>query len=265
MLLASSLHSIPLFSQLRESDLVTILQAAVSRSYAKNSIIAFEDDPEDALYVVVSGKVKVVLTGEDGREVILSIRREGDFFGEMSLIADVPRLAHVIAMEDSNLLMLRREHFHRCIADIPQMAIGLLRAMCERMRQADHKIGGLVLLDVPGRVSRVLLEVADQNDGVHITKEITHNTIAQMIGSTRETVSRAIRDLAVKQLITVSGRTIAIRDRDVLEHAAGLKVSERRRAAGERRKKTQEIEFPNRRSGADRRNGQERRQSAWSA
>ena len=229
MSVAETLRSVPLFSMLREGDIERITLAARERTYPKNSVIVFEDDPGDALYVVVSGQVKVVLTAEDGREVILSVRDHGDFFGEMSLIDDEPRSAHVIAMEDAKLLVLRRDDFQKCLAEIPQIAVGLLRAMCTRLRQADDKIGGLVLLDVPGRVARLLLDMADENDGSQITKRVTHHMIAQMIGSSRETVSRTMRNMVDNALITASRKMITIQNRDALETAAGRSARVRAR------------------------------------
>ncbi len=221
MTVAVTLKSIPLFSHLRDEDLARIGDFARDRTYPKNSVILFEEDPGDALYVVMAGQVKVVLIGEDGREVILSTPGPGDFFGEMALIDDQPRSAHVIAMEDAHLLVLRREDFHQCLSAMPGIAIGLLRAMCKRLRQADNKIGGLVLLDVPGRVARLLLEMADENDGETITKRVTHHLIAQMIGSSRETVSRTMRSLVEQDLIEVSRARIFLRNRESLEIAAG--------------------------------------------
>jgi CRP-like cAMP-binding protein len=197
-------------------------QLARQRKYPKGSVILFEDDPGDALFVVIVGQVKVVLIGEDGREVILATLADGDFFGEMSLIDDQPRSAHVIAMENSNLLVLRRDDFQRCLEETPRIAVGLLRAMTKRLRLADSKIGGLVLLDVTGRVARLLLEMADENDGVLITKKVTHHQIAQMIGSSRETVSRTMRTLTEENLIAVTGKTITVTDREAMEQAAGL-------------------------------------------
>jgi CRP-like cAMP-binding protein len=198
-------------------------QLARQRKYPKGSVILFEDDPGDALFVVIVGQVKVVLIGEDGREVILATLADGDFFGEMSLIDDQPRSAHVIAMENSNLLVLRRDDFQRCLEETPRIAVGLLRAMTKRLRLADSKIGGLVLLDVTGRVARLLLEMADENDGVLITKKVTHHQIAQMIGSSRETVSRTMRTLTEENLIAVTGKTITVTDREAMEQAAGLR------------------------------------------
>ncbi|NIM48422.1 MAG: cyclic nucleotide-binding domain-containing protein [Gemmatimonadales bacterium] len=222
MSVTKRLRQIPLFTQLSDAEIAHITEAAREKSYPKNSVILFEDDPGDALYVVLSGQVKVVLIGEDGREVILSMLRDGDFFGEMSLIDDQPRSAHVIAMEESNLLVLRREDFRQCLEETPRIALGLLRALSRRLRRADDKIGGLVLLDVNGRVARLLIELADENDGKTIPRKVTHHTIAQMIGSSRETVSRTIREFADRGLIEVSRKDIAIVDRVGLEALAGL-------------------------------------------
>ena len=225
MSVSDSLRAIPLFARLREGDVSRLASAARERTYPKNSVIVFEDDPGDALYVVVSGQVKVVLTAEDGREVILSVRDRGEFFGEMALIDDEPRSAHVIAIEDSRLLVMRREDFQRCLADIPEIAIGMLRALVSRLRQADDKIGGLVLLDVPGRVASLILDLADDNDGVNVTKRVTHHMIAQMIGSSRETVSRTMRALVEQGLIEASRKQIIIQNRSALELAAGRVVT----------------------------------------
>jgi CRP/FNR family cyclic AMP-dependent transcriptional regulator len=210
---ADALRDVPLFTQLRGGDLQKIAEAAHTRAYARNSIIAFEDRPGEALYVVLSGQVKIVLTAEDGREVILSTRTRGDFFGEMSLIDDQPVSANVIAMEDSELLILHREDFQRCLEEMPQVAFGLLRAFCKRLRQADSKISSLVLQDVPARVAGLLLDLADQNDGVHISQQLTHHLIAQMVGSSRETVSRAMGDLTTQGLVEVTRQTMTIPNR----------------------------------------------------
>ncbi|HZA93299.1 MAG TPA: cyclic nucleotide-binding domain-containing protein, partial [Gemmatimonadales bacterium] len=106
------LRKVPLFSGLGEADLNAFAELTRERSYPKGSVIVFEDDPGDALFLVAAGQVKVVLIAEDGREVILSVLGEGSFFGEMAVIDEEPRSAHVIAMDDSSLLVLRREDFH---------------------------------------------------------------------------------------------------------------------------------------------------------
>lgn len=215
------LQKVPLFSQLAPVDIQRVIEVAREKAYPKNSVILFEDDPGDALFVVASGQVKVVLIGEDGREVILSVLGEGQFFGEMSIIDDEPRSAHVIAMEDSTLVVLRREDFESLLTQSPAIAVALLKEMSRRLRRADEKVGSLVLLDVHGRVARLLLDMADEEGGERITRRLTHHTIAQMIGSSRETVSRTMRDLVDKGHIAVSRKDIVIRDRTALDQASG--------------------------------------------
>jgi len=221
---AEVLHKVPLFSDLNEGELARFAEVTREREYPKNSVILFEDDPGDALYIVSAGQVKVVLIGEDGREVILSVLGDGDFFGEMALIDDEPRSAHVIAMKDSQLLVLRREDFQAQLEVQPKIALKLLRVLVQRLRRADEKIGGLVLLDVNGRVARLLLDMAEEGGGPKITRRLTHHTIAQMIGSSRETVSRAMRELVARGLIEVTRREISIRDRDGLATLTGTRA-----------------------------------------
>jgi CRP-like cAMP-binding protein len=215
------LRRVPLFSDLSEGDLVRFAEVTREREYPRNSVILFEDDPGDSLYIVSTGQVKVVLIGEDGREVILSVLNDGDFFGEMSLIDDEPRSAHVIAMRDSRLLVLRRDDFQQQISQHPSIAVKLLKVLVQRLRRADAKIGGLVLLDVNGRVAKLLLDLADEGGGPKITRKLTHHTIAQMIGSSRETVSRAMRELADRGLVDVTRREITIKNREGLAALAG--------------------------------------------
>jgi CRP/FNR family cyclic AMP-dependent transcriptional regulator len=214
------LKSVPLFSQLGEEEVHAFAALTRERTYPKGSVIVFEDDPGDALYLVASGQVKVVLIGEDGREVILSVLGEGSFFGEMALLDNQPRSAHVIAMEDSRLLLLRRDDFQARILQSPAVAISLLAELSGRLRLADEKIGSLVLLDVNGRVAALLLRLAEDEGGDTITKKLTHHTIAQMIGSSRETVSRTMRALVDRDIITVSRREITLQDRRALLDAA---------------------------------------------
>ena len=215
------LEKVPLFSQLAPAELQRVVEATRERTYPKNSVILFEDDPGDALFVVAQGQVKVVLIGEDGREVILSVLGPSEFFGEMALIDDEPRSAHVIAMEDSSLIVLRREDFKGILKQSPGIAVALLKELSRRLRRVDEKVGSLVLLDVNGRVAQLLLELADEEGGERITRRLTHHTIAQMIGSSRETVSRTMRELVDRGLIDVSRKDITIKDRAALETAAG--------------------------------------------
>lgn len=214
------LRAVPLFASLSEADLQAFADLCRERSYPRGSVIVFEDDPGDAMYLVASGQVKVVLIAEDGREVILSVLGERAVFGEMSVIDAEPRSAHVIAMENSTLFVLRREDFQNRLRMSPEVGIALLKELSRRLRRADEKIANLVLLDVNGRVASLLLRMAEEEGGDRITQRLTHHTIAQMIGSSRETVSRTMRALVDRGVLEVSRRQIILKDRPHLLLAA---------------------------------------------
>ncbi len=218
------LGTVPLFRSLQQTEVVAFSQLVRERSYPKGSVILFEDDPGDSLFVVRVGRVKVVLVSEDGREVILEILSVGDHFGELSLIDDQPRSAHVVAMEDSTLLVLRREDFRRRVEQNPAVAWALLVELSGRLRRADDKIGSLVLLDVPGRIARLILDTATEGGSESIEKPLTHQTIANVIGASRETVSRAIGEFVDAGWIATDHRRIRITDRAALDKRAQKRI-----------------------------------------
>jgi len=221
---ADFLATVPLFGGLDREELDRFAELTREKSYPRGSVILFEHDPGDSLFVVRSGRVKVVLVGEDGREVILGVLGVGEHFGELSLIDDRPRSAHVIAMDDADLLVLRREDFRKRVESSPAVAWSLLSELSRRLRQADEKIGGLVLLDVPGRIARLLLDLSEEAGSATIDKPLTHQTIAQMIGASRETVSRAMKEFQDANWITVEHRRITLADRAALEQRAQARL-----------------------------------------
>jgi CRP/FNR family cyclic AMP-dependent transcriptional regulator len=214
---ADFLATVPLFRSLAPAEVNAFSLMAREKSYPKGSVILFEDDPGDSLFVVRAGRVKVVLVAEDGREVILGILGVGEHFGELSLIDDQPRSAHVVAMEESTLLVLRREDFRRRVEQNPAVAWALLLELSRRLRRADDKIGSLVLLDVPGRIARMILDAATEGGSELIDKPLTHQTIAHVIGASRETVSRAMREFVEAGWVSTERRRIRITDRAALE------------------------------------------------
>jgi CRP/FNR family cyclic AMP-dependent transcriptional regulator len=218
------LSTVPLFKSLDASDLHHFSQLVREKSYPKGSVILFEADPGDALFVVRAGRVKVVLVADDGREVILGILGVGEHFGELSLIDEQPRSAHVIAMEDSVLLVLHRDDFKQRVETNPSIAWSLLMELSRRLRRADGQIRSLVLLDVPGRIARMLLDTANEGGGLLIEKPLTHQTIAQVIGASRETVSRAMRDFQDSGWISTEDRRVRILNRAALEKRSRRRV-----------------------------------------
>jgi CRP-like cAMP-binding protein len=215
--IADFLATVPLFHEIDRMALRGFAEITREQKFAKGAMIVTEGDPGDALFVVRSGEVKVLLIGEDGREVILGVLGVGDHFGELSLIDGRPRSAHVVATQASSLLILRRADFRRQVEQQPQVAWALLMELSRRLRQADGTIGSLVLLDVPGRVAKVLLEHATPGEPATLVKTLTHQTIAQMIGASRETVSRAMAEFQERNYISVQRRQVTITDRRALE------------------------------------------------
>ncbi len=218
------LATVPLFSGIDKSEMGRFAELIREKSYPKGSVIVFEDDPGDSLFVVREGRVKVVLVAEDGREVILGVLGVGEYFGELSLIDDQPRSAHVIAMEDATLLVLRREDFRKRVEQSPSVAWALLIELSRRLRAADGKIGGLVLLDVPGRIARLLLDFGGDAPSGLIDKPLTHQTIANMIGASRETVSRTMREFQDAGWVKVERRRISLADIAALRKRAQVRV-----------------------------------------
>ena len=217
------LGTVPLFRQVPEADLRAFAQLVRERHYPKGSLILSQGDPGESLFLIQSGQVKVTVVAEDGRDVILSVLGGGSFFGEMALLDDEPRSAHVIAMEETTLLHLRREDFRARLKLAPDLAIALLRELSRRLRRADDTIASLMLLDVNGRVAHLLLELAREEggeNGVRITRRLTHAAIGQMVGASRETVSRTMRNLVLRNVIAVTRREMTLLDPAALRLAA---------------------------------------------
>ena len=210
------LKRVSIFADLDEQGLDGLERLLVPHTYAKDALVVSHEEPGDALYIIASGRAKAVLLGESGREIILYLFRPGDFFGEMSLLDNEPRSATVQACEETTVLVLKREAFHRHIREYPQTALSILKEMSGRLRRADEIIGSLALLDVYGRVARMLRELADKDgveheEGIFIKERPTQQDIAAMIGTSRETVSRALNDFAKRGFVEMNGKSILLR------------------------------------------------------
>lgn len=207
------LRNVPLFSLLSEDELVLLARVVSRKSYARNSQILGAGDPTDSLYVLISGRIKVFMGDLDGKEVILSILGPNEFFGEMGLIDNSPRSANVVALEPCELICISKSDFKRCLADNFDMAMTVMRGLVKRLRDADNQIGSLALMDVFGRVARLLLETAEVIDGEKVvTRKLSKQDIARMIGASREMVSRVMKHLQEAGYIEVRAGTIVIRD-----------------------------------------------------
>jgi CRP/FNR family transcriptional regulator, cyclic AMP receptor protein len=214
---SAMLRSVPLFASFPEDPLRLLATVVTRRSATRGSIIMAAGDPTDSLYIVLSGRLKVMMSDADGKEVILSILGPGEFFGEMGLIDDSPRSASVVAIEPCELLAITRRDFKKCMVENFDMAQAVMRGLVRRLREADRKIGSLALLDVYGRVARLLLDMSETVEGEKIvTKRLPKQDIAKMIGASREMVSRVMKDLQMGGYIEVRGSNIVLRDTIVL-------------------------------------------------
>jgi CRP/FNR family transcriptional regulator, cyclic AMP receptor protein len=154
-----------------------------------------------------------MMTDDDGGEVILAILGSNEFFGEMGLLDDAPRSASVVAIEPCELLSLSKKDFKKCMAENFEMTMTVMRGIVKRLREADKKIGSLALMDVYGRVARLLLEMSETIDGQKVvTKKLAKQDIAKMIGASREMVSRVMKDLQTGGFIEVKGGSIFLKD-----------------------------------------------------
>ena len=208
------LKTIPLFAGLSETEIDAISKLASTRNYHKNTMVICEGDHSDFLYVILSGKVRVFLSGEDGKEVTLNIQNEGEYFGELALLDDAPRSASVMTMENARLAVISKSAFDECMEKNPSIALKIIRGLARRLRDLTENVRSLALMDVYGRVARTLLDLAEECDGKQvIPQRLTQRDIANMVGASREMVSRILRDLTVGGYISINNKIITIHDR----------------------------------------------------
>lgn len=208
---------VPIFSEIPMETIERIEKIGTRKNYLKNDVILMEDEVGTALFVIVTGKVKVARTSGDGREVILTILSESDFFGEMAILDGQTRSATVVATEDTELFLIQRNDFINLLKEYPEVAISLLQELTKRLRSADAKIKALSLKDAEGKVATVLLQLADdvgriKQGKVEIEKLPLQQDLANMAGTSRETISRTIHSFAKKGLVELDGNKLRITD-----------------------------------------------------
>ena len=206
------IRNVPLFSLLRDTELVLLTQVLLRKPYPKNSTVVAAGDPADALYIVISGRLKVMMSDKEGKEVILAILNQGDFFGEMGLIDQAPRSATVVAIDSCELLTMTRADFTKCLQKNFDLTMNVILGLVKRLREADRKIGSLALMDVCGRVARLLMEMAETVDGQKVVTKLPKQQIAKMVGATREMVTRVMKEMETGGHIEVRAHQILLRD-----------------------------------------------------
>ena len=210
------IRRVPLFSMLTDAQAVSVADAVVKRRFKRGEVIVEQGKKTNALFILLNGRARVITSDSRGREVILATLRPGDHIGEMSLIDNEPHSATVRAEVQTDVLMLGRTEFARCLPENSSMAYAVMRGLVQRLRQADRKIESLALMDVYGRVARALLEFAvEEGDGTLLIRErLSRQDIAKLVGASREMVSRVMKDLEERgYILTQEDGSILIQER----------------------------------------------------
>ncbi len=209
-----ALKTFPLFHGLSDEVLTSVARVSMMRRFPRGQAVVCAGDRPDYVYLVLTGSLKVVVSDEDGREVILSILGQGELFGEMGMFDEQPRSASVIAVVPSDLVLIPKQDFRHIMQDSFDVAWRIMCNLAERLRNADRKIESLALMDVYGRVARLLLEMAEDVEGrTVVVRKISKQDIAKMIGASREMVSRVMKDLGQQGLIEETPKGIVLCER----------------------------------------------------
>ena len=210
------LRRVPLFATLTPAQSASIADAIVKKRFKRGEVVVEQGKKSDALYILLTGRARVMSADSRGREVILATLQPGDYIGEMSLIDDEPHSATVRTELQTDVLLLGREAFSRCLPEQFSMPHNVMRGLVQRLRQADRKIESLALMDVYGRVARSLLEFAvdDGAGNMKVREKISRQDLAKMVGASREMVSRVMKDLEERGFVlTQPDGSMIIKDR----------------------------------------------------
>ena len=217
------LRSIPLFSELSDEELIEISKHTVRQIYKKDNMVLIEEEIGSTMFVILDGRVKISRISDEGREVILSILVDGDFFGEMSILDGQTRSANAVTLEDTEMLIVRRENFLQMLYDYPQVSINLLKELAHRLRRSDSQIKSLSLQNALGRVASTILRIADDSGTikqgkVEIASLPPQQDLANMAGTSRETISRVIKSLNQLGYVEKKGSKLIILEYDRFKH-----------------------------------------------
>lgn len=216
------LRQAPLFKGL-DDDASNALESSMTDVSLRRGETLFEEgDAGDRLYVVISGKIKLGRTSVDGRENLLAILGPGQMFGELSFFDPGPRSATATAVTDAKLLSLGHSSLSPVLADHPNVAYAMLNQLAGRLRRTNEVVGDMVFSDVPGRVSKALLDLAERfgretDEGIHVNHDLTQEELAQLVGASRETVNKALADFASRGWLRLEPRSVTITDLERLQ------------------------------------------------
>jgi CRP/FNR family cyclic AMP-dependent transcriptional regulator len=211
--IADSLKAVSLFSGLSPQEIATLADGAIVRTFPKNTIVVTEGERSDSLYVILSGRVRVFVSDEHGKDLVINVEGPGEYFGELAL-DEGPRSASVATLEPCKMAVIANEVLRGFLASHPEAALQLIRGLIARTRRTTESLKDLALLDVYGRVAKLLLELAREADGrLVIDERLTQQDIADLVSASREMVSRILKDLTTGGYITNEGGKIVIQRR----------------------------------------------------
>lgn len=219
------LREVPLFSALDDEAAATLAAALEIRELPRGYVIFHEGDTGDRLFFVMDGKVKIARAASDGRENLLAVLGPGEIFGELSLFDPGPRTATAAAVTEAKVASLDHDDLRPLLAERPRVGVQLLQALAQRLRRTNEAMADLVFTDVPGRVSKALLDLAGrfgsvEDEGIRVNHDLTQEELAQLVGASRETVNKALSDFAGRGWIRIEGRSVLLLDQDRLARRA---------------------------------------------
>ena len=225
------LNSVPIFANLKPEQLQSLPDKLRRRHYQRGEVIFHQDDPADRMHIIVEGRVKISITSEDGREKDIALFQPGDCFGEMALLDGSNRSATATAIEPSDTMVLFRQDFLDFMSENPEVTSDVTHLLSKRLRNVNQMLGDVVFLDVPTRVAKQLLSLAEnyinEDDGEAspegaIVVPIGQEELARLVGASRETISRALNSYRRLGIVSTSHRRITITDREALERMASF-------------------------------------------
>ncbi len=215
--IADALEHVPVFAALSDADRRAVAARLRARRYAPNEIVFHRGDPASHLYVLIAGTVKVSLPDEQGREAIVALLRGGDVFGDLALFDDSPRSATVIAITETECFLLARDEFLALLEKSPAAMRHVLRLLARMVRRLSTRVEDLVFLDVPSRVAKSLIDLAELGGTAVPEIQMTQEDLAAIVGATRVSVNRVLASLESRGIVKVERRRIEIVDRDRLQ------------------------------------------------